>query len=55
MDSGLLSLIVMLTFGALLYTMFNITTYTGWKKRHDEEIAQKIDRILDLIENKSQD
>lgn len=50
MDGGLISLIILLFFGLLVFSLISITNYIGWKRRHDKEISQKMDRIIDLLE-----
>ncbi|WP_152970620.1 DUF4083 family protein [Bacillus sp. FJAT-28004] len=49
MDEGLLSLIILLLFVMLMYTLFCVVNYIGYKKRQDKLISQKLDQIVELL------
>lgn len=53
MDEGLFSLIVLLLFGMLIYTLFSVVNYFGYKKRQDKIVNQKLDQIMELLKNKN--
>jgi len=52
MGGGLILLIILLMFGMVWFALFQLSTFIGWKKRHDQQVADKLDRMLDKLSDR---
>ena len=48
-DTGLVSLVGLLTFGLFVFTCVSVTNYIGWKRRHDKAVMAKLEEIAERL------